>query len=88
MTVIRILPVVLSLSGTGLSRGTKYFIGWFGPRGIASILYLLMVTIELGSDGLERMISVISLTVFLSIFLHGISANPLSRLYKVENETI
>jgi NhaP-type Na+/H+ or K+/H+ antiporter len=85
LTVIRILPVVLSLSGTGLSRGTKYFIGWFGPRGIASILYLLMVTIELGSAGLERMISVIVLTVLLSIYLHGISANPLSRLYK--NET-
>ena len=86
LTVIRILPVVLSLAGTGLSGGTKYFIGWFGPRGIASILYLLMVTIELGSAGLERMISVIVLTVLLSIYLHGISANPLSRLYK--NETI
>jgi len=85
LTVIRILPVVLSLAGTGLPRGTKYFIGWFGPRGIASILYLLMVTIELGSTGLERMISVIVLTVMLSIFLHGISANPLSRLYQVKN---
>jgi sodium/hydrogen antiporter len=86
LSVIRILPVVLSLAGTNLSRGTKYFIGWFGPRGIASILYLLMVTIELGSTGLERMISIIVLTVMLSIYLHGISANPLSRLYK--NNTI
>lgn len=83
LSVIRILPVVLSLAGTDLSRGTKYFIGWFGPRGIASILYLLMVTIELGSAGLEKMISVIVLTIILSIYLHGISANPLSRLYKV-----
>jgi sodium/hydrogen antiporter len=87
LTVIRILPVVLSLAGTGLTRGTKYFIGWFGPRGIASILYLLMVTIELGSTGLERMISVIVLTVTLSIYLHGISANPLSRLFESKNET-
>jgi len=86
LTVIRILPVVLSLAGTDLTRGTKYFIGWFGPRGIASILYLLMVTIELGSSGMERMISIIVLTVMLSIYLHGISANPLSRLYK--NKTI
>ena len=85
LTVIRMLPVVLSLAGTELTRGTKYFIAWFGPRGIASILYLLMVTIELGSVGLEKMISVITLTVMLSIFLHGISANPLSRLYKVKN---
>jgi NhaP-type Na+/H+ or K+/H+ antiporter len=87
LTVIRILPVVLSLKGTDLPRGTKYFIGWFGPRGIASILYLLMVTIELGSTGLERMISVIVLTVTLSIYLHGISANPLSRLFESKNET-
>jgi NhaP-type Na+/H+ or K+/H+ antiporter len=86
LTVIRILPVVLSLSGTDLSRGTKYFIGWFGPRGIASILYLLMVTIELGSTGLERMISVIVLTVLLSIYLHGISANPLSKLFYGKSE--
>jgi NhaP-type Na+/H+ or K+/H+ antiporter len=81
LTVIRILPVVLSLTGTGLTRGTKYFIGWFGPRGIASVLYLLMVALELGTAGLEQMISVIVLTVFLSIYLHGISANPLSKLY-------
>lgn len=81
LTVIRMLPVVLSLAGTELNRGTKYFIAWFGPRGIASILYLLMVSIQLGSAGLEKMISVITLTVMLSIFLHGISANPLSRLY-------
>lgn len=86
LTVIRILPVVLSLAGTDLTRGTKYFIGWFGPRGIASILYLLMVTIELGSTGLEKMISVIVLTITLSIYLHGISANPLSRLYIVKKE--
>ena len=85
LTVIRILPVVISLSGTELTRGTKYFIGWFGPRGIASILYLLMVVIELGAKGLEKMISVIVLTVLLSIYLHGISANPLSKLYQKNN---
>ncbi len=82
LTVIRILPVVLSLSGTGISKGSKYFIGWFGPRGIASVLYLLMVVTELDTKGLEKILSVIVLTVFLSIFLHGISANPLSGLYR------
>jgi len=85
LTVIRILPVVISLAGTELTRGTKYFIGWFGPRGIASILYLLMVVIELGAKGLEKMMSVIVLTVLLSIYLHGISANPLSKLYQKNN---
>jgi NhaP-type Na+/H+ or K+/H+ antiporter len=85
LTAIRILPVVISLAGTELTRGTKYFIGWFGPRGIASILYLLMVVIELGAKGLEKMMSVIVLTVLLSIYLHGISANPLSKLYQKNN---
>jgi sodium/hydrogen antiporter len=82
LTVIRMIPVAISLSGTKLSWGTVGFIGWFGPRGIASILYLLLVTIELGTRGFEQMISVIVLTVLLSIYLHGITANPLSKLYK------
>jgi len=68
--------------GTKLSRGTVGFIGWFGPRGIASILYLLLVVIELGTAGYEKMMAVIVLTVMLSIYLHGISANPLSKTYK------
>ena len=82
LTVIRIVPVAISLFGTKLSWGTIGFIGWFGPRGIASILYLLLVTIELGTVGFEKIISVIVLTVLLSIYLHGITANPLSKLYK------
>lgn len=81
LTVIRMIPVALSLIGTKLSLGTIGFIGWFGPRGIASILYLLLVAIELGREGLEQMMALIVLTVLLSIFLHGISANPLSKMY-------
>lgn len=85
LTVIRMLPVALSLIGTGLDSKTIGFIGWFGPRGIASVLYLLMAVIQLKVPGNERIFSVISLTVLLSIFLHGISAVPLSRIFK--NET-
>lgn len=81
LTVIRMVPVGLCLLGTRLSWGTIGFIGWFGPRGIASILYLLLVVIELGLAGFEKMISVIVLTVMLSIFLHGLTANPFSKLY-------
>ena len=84
LTIIRIVPAMLSLWGTDLSFGSKAFIGWFGPRGIASVLYLLMVIIELGIDRLGQMVSVIVLTVTLSILFHGISANPLSKLYKTE----
>ena len=82
LTLIRIIPVAFSLSGFGLSRADKLFIGWFGPRGIASILYLLMVVIELQQpEGLKLMVTVIVLTVLLSIYLHGISAYPLTKLY-------
>jgi NhaP-type Na+/H+ or K+/H+ antiporter len=80
LTVIRMLPVAISLAGTKLPWSSVVFIGWFGPRGIASVLYLLLVIIELGKNGYERMISVIALTVMLSIFLHGITAVPFSKM--------
>jgi NhaP-type Na+/H+ or K+/H+ antiporter len=81
LTVIRMVPVALSLLGSGLDKKTVWFIGWFGPRGIASVLYLLMAVIQLGTAGFERMISVISLTVTLSIFLHGLTAVPFSKIF-------
>ena len=81
LTVIRMLPVAVSLKGTKLTRFSIAFIGWFGPRGIASVLYLIIVVSELGLDGYERMFSVIVLTVLLSVCLHGMTAVPLSRMY-------
>jgi NhaP-type Na+/H+ or K+/H+ antiporter len=81
LTIIRMLPVALSLIGTKLSWPSVAFIGWFGPRGIASILYLIIVFITIGFTGYEQMMAIIVLTVLLSIFLHGITAVPLSRLY-------
>ena len=81
LTVIRMIPVALSLIGSKLDWGTVSFIGWFGPRGIASILYLLIVVGRIGKSGYEYMLSVIVLTVLLSVFLHGISAVPLAHIY-------
>ena len=81
LTIIRMLPVGLSLIGARLDWPTALFLGWFGPRGIASVLYLLLVANLLGVDGYERILSVIVLTVLLSVFLHGVSAVPLSRAY-------
>jgi NhaP-type Na+/H+ or K+/H+ antiporter len=81
LTIIRIVPVVLSLIGSGLDRPTVTFVGWFGPRGIASVLYLLIFVDRVGKDGYERALAVIVLTVLLSVFLHGLSAVPLCRLY-------
>jgi NhaP-type Na+/H+ or K+/H+ antiporter len=71
--------------GSGLSRTSVWFIGWFGPRGIASVLYLLMLVLQLGIEGYEKIISVITLTVLLSILLHGITAVPFSKLFREED---
>ena len=81
LTVIRMLPVALGLVGSGLDRPSVGFIGWFGPRGIASILYLIMVVGKLGAQKLKYVLAVIVLTVLLSVFAHGVTAVPLSGVY-------
>lgn len=81
LTVIRMLPVALCLIGAKMDLPTVGFIGWFGPRGIASVLYMLILVGEIGAKGHERMLSVIVLTVLISVFVHGLSAVPLSGLY-------
>jgi NhaP-type Na+/H+ or K+/H+ antiporter len=83
LTVIRMVPVAVCLLGTRLGWRSISLIGWFGPRGIASVLYLLIVVNDLGVAGHGRILSVIVLTVLLSVFLHGVSAAPLSRLYAI-----
>jgi NhaP-type Na+/H+ or K+/H+ antiporter len=79
------LPVCICLMGTKLDWRSVGLIGWYGPRGIASVLYLLMVVYDLGLAGQERILSVIVLTVLLSVFMHGVSAVPLSRLYALRS---
>jgi len=81
LTIIRMLPVAISLYGKKLGTDTLLFVGWFGPRGIASVLYLLLVVNMLGVEGYERVLAVIVLTVLLSVFAHGVSALPLSDRY-------
>jgi NhaP-type Na+/H+ or K+/H+ antiporter len=77
LTLIRILPVALSLVKTGLTSDSVLFIGWFGPRGLASIV-LLLITLNEAPDipGLQTIAVVVSTTVLFSVFAHGISANP------------
>jgi sodium/hydrogen antiporter len=81
LTVIRMIPVALSLLGAGLDARAVWMLAWFGPRGIASVLYALMAIGKMGITGYEREFSVITLTVLLSIFLHGVSAVPLTLSY-------
>jgi len=82
LTVLRMLPVVLSFGFFKVDFSTRLFYGWFGPRGIASILYILVAVGQLGDiKGHEQIFAVASLTIFLSIILHGLSAQPLAVLY-------
>jgi sodium/hydrogen antiporter len=82
LTVIRMLPVALSLIGTRLRGVSVVFAGWFGPRGLASIVLGLIVVAEApllaGRDEIEL---VVTLTVLLSVLLHGVTAAPLSAVY-------
>jgi NhaP-type Na+/H+ or K+/H+ antiporter len=81
LTVLRMIPVAISLTGRKLDWATVCFIGWFGPRGIASVLYLLMAVAAIGIEGHEQIMSVIVLTIMISVYAHGISATPLSKRY-------
>ena len=79
LTVIRMLPIFLSLSGTGESTASKLFLGWFGPRGLASIVFAIIVINKDVPEG-KFIAMVVVLTVFFSLVAHGVSANPLARL--------
>ncbi len=79
--MLRMVPVAISMIGGKLDWKTVAFVGWFGPRGIASVLYLLMAVAAIGTEGFETAMSVIVLTVAISVYAHGISATPLSRRY-------
>jgi NhaP-type Na+/H+ or K+/H+ antiporter len=78
LSVIRMLPIWLSLTGSGLKRYDKIFLGWFGPRGLASILFALLFLERFQIPGGEEILACVVLTVMLSIVLHGVSANPMS----------
>jgi NhaP-type Na+/H+ or K+/H+ antiporter len=79
LTVVRMLPVFLCLLGTGMSTGTKLFIGWFGPRGLASIVFAVIV-FDAGLPGRQTVAVTAVCTVLLSVILHGATANPLVAL--------
>ena len=75
LTVIRMLPIFLSLTGTGEKTDSKLFLAWFGPRGLASIVFAIIV-MNTKLPGTQLMAMVVVCTVFLSAILHGITANP------------
>ena len=83
LTIVRMIPVALSLVGSGLDRPSVLFIGWFGPRGLASVVFALLAVEELGetSPELVKAVATVALTVLLSVVLHGITAGPGGRRY-------
>jgi len=82
LTLIRMLPAAVSLIGTRLSGLSMLFMGWFGPRGLASLVLGLIVVAEAPVlAGRGMMEQVVALTVLLSVLLHGVTAAPLSAAY-------
>ena len=83
LTVVRMLPVAIALIGTRLSAATVIFMGWFGPRGLASIvLGLVYLEHEMHLPGETTIKLAVMVTVVLSIFAHGVSAMPGINLYE------
>jgi len=81
LTVIRMVPVAVALAGTRLGWPTVLFTGWFGPRGLASVVFALLAVEELGAKDAQPAVTVISITVLLSVIAHGITAEPLAGRY-------
>ncbi|NPA30121.1 MAG: sodium:proton exchanger [Epsilonproteobacteria bacterium] len=79
LTLFRMAPAALSLIGTKTSWQETLFLGWFGPRGVASVLYLLIAAESLKTlHSHAALFATVALTVLLSIFAHGLSARPLA----------
>jgi NhaP-type Na+/H+ or K+/H+ antiporter len=81
LTAVRMAPVALSLLGSGLDRVTVSFIGWFGPRGLASVVFGLIATDSLAPADAKVVLGAVVITVALSVVAHGASAAPLARRY-------
>ena len=80
LTVVRMVPVALALVGTGLDRSSVAFIGWFGPRGLASVIFALLA-LEGLHGAVHQAVATIAVTVLLSVAAHGASAAPLAKRY-------
>jgi NhaP-type Na+/H+ or K+/H+ antiporter len=80
LTVVRMVPVMIALAGTGSRWQTKLFMGWFGPRGLASVVFAILV-LDSGLPDADPLLTTVVVTVALSVFLHGLSAMPLVSVY-------
>jgi NhaP-type Na+/H+ or K+/H+ antiporter len=81
LTLVRMVPVAISFIGSKVRPMTSLFVGWFGPRGVASILYIYTVMDTEGLRGKELIYAVTMITVLFSVFAHGVTAAPLANWY-------
>ncbi|MFJ8076489.1 cation:proton antiporter [Streptomyces sp. NPDC096176] len=81
VTLVRIVPVLILLTGTGLKFADKLFVGWMGPRGVTSIVFGSLAVIDLPEQNADFIARVMVMTVLVSIVLHGLSAEPIARRY-------
>jgi sodium/hydrogen antiporter len=81
LTVIRMLPVAAALVGSQARPQTVGFIGWFGPRGLASIVFVIIATSGNALHGAAQIDLIASATVLASVYLHGLTAVPLAARY-------
>jgi sodium/hydrogen antiporter len=80
LTVVRMLPVAIATLGTRSSPATVAYLGWFGPRGLASIVFAVIV-VEAGVPHTSTIVDATALTVTASLVLHGLTAQPLTERY-------
>jgi sodium/hydrogen antiporter len=81
LTVVRMIPVAVSFVGTHARPQTVLFTGWFGPRGLASIVFTVIVLDESSLSHVSMMTVVVVLTILISVYAHGITAQPLTGRY-------
>lgn len=81
LTVVRMVPIAVSLLGTGLRRPTVAFLGWFGPRGLASVLFALTVLEETEASAGDILFVVVAWAVVVSVVVHGATAATGARRY-------
>jgi NhaP-type Na+/H+ or K+/H+ antiporter len=81
LTIVRTVPVTIALTRTRLGWATVTLVAWFGPRGLASVVFALLALEELGSPAAGGAVAVITITVLLSVVAHGATAEPLATRY-------
>ena len=81
LTVVRMVPVAIGMVGTHARRPTVLFLGWFGPRGLASIVFGVVVVEAAGLPHTSELVIALTVTVALSVVAHGMTAAPLARRY-------